>query len=231
MEFFEEKKEKSRARNLKIISSFPFLLLLVFETSFSFLAMADLADFISFSSVEALNEKNPEHSFQNALKKVRTRRAGRGRGGESIDSIDGHRANFFLRPQPSHPLTLRLRCTIKNNNHAIKQGYREDAGLFLESDTDEQLLINIPFTQGRRERKRQKEKEKPDLDISLLSLSSAHLRNPKNNSPITQFSRQAHVHRHQGPRRGNCPPKSPHLRQQALAGLPRGRVRPLRRRV
>ena len=30
-----------------------------------------------------------------------------------------------------------------------KQGYREDAGLFLESDTDEQLLINIPFTQGK----------------------------------------------------------------------------------
>ena len=35
--------------------------------------MADLADFISFSSVEALNE-NPEHSFQNALKKVSTER-------------------------------------------------------------------------------------------------------------------------------------------------------------
>jgi len=31
--------------------------------------MADLADFISFSAVEALNESN-EHGFQNALKKV-----------------------------------------------------------------------------------------------------------------------------------------------------------------
>ena len=38
--------------------------------------MADLADFISFSSVESLNE-NPEHTFQNALKKVRTTRARR----------------------------------------------------------------------------------------------------------------------------------------------------------
>ena len=37
--------------------------------------MADLADFIAFSSVEALNE-NPEHSFQNALKKVRLRARG-----------------------------------------------------------------------------------------------------------------------------------------------------------
>lgn len=31
--------------------------------------------------------------------------------------------------------------------NALKQGYREDGGLFLESDTDEQLLINIPFQQ------------------------------------------------------------------------------------
>lgn len=32
--------------------------------------------------------------------------------------------------------------------NAIKQGYREDPGLLLESDTDEQLLINIPFNQA-----------------------------------------------------------------------------------
>ena len=28
------------------------------------------------------------------------------------------------------------------------QGYRDDQGLYLESDTDEQLLIHIPFSQG-----------------------------------------------------------------------------------
>jgi len=28
-----------------------------------------------------------------------------------------------------------------------KQGYREDEGLHLESDADEQLLLYIPFTQ------------------------------------------------------------------------------------
>ncbi|KAL4854274.1 PITH domain-containing protein [Chlorella vulgaris] len=39
-----------------------------------------------------------------------------------------------LNQQPGH--------TVQN---ALKQGYREDDGLFLESDTDEQLLIHIPF--------------------------------------------------------------------------------------
>jgi hypothetical protein len=30
----------------------------------------------------------------------------------------------------------------------LKQGYREDEGLLLESDADEQLLLNIPFNQA-----------------------------------------------------------------------------------
>ena len=32
----------------------------------------------------------------------------------------------------------------------LTQGYRDDQGLYLESDTDEQLLIHIPFNQGTR---------------------------------------------------------------------------------
>ncbi|XP_020579664.1 PITH domain-containing protein At3g04780 [Phalaenopsis equestris] len=34
-----------------------------------------------------------------------------------------------------------------NIDNALKQGYRDDDGLHLESDADEQLLIYIPFTQ------------------------------------------------------------------------------------
>eukprot|EP00877_Chromochloris_zofingiensis_P015076 jgi/Chrzof1/9822/Cz04g17120.t1 len=41
-----------------------------------------------------------------------------------------------LNEQPSHPAAL-----------ALKPGYRDDDGLHLESDTDEQILINIPFHQ------------------------------------------------------------------------------------
>ncbi len=44
-----------------------------------------------------------------------------------------------------------LECLNEQPKHAVanalKQGYREDAGLDLESDTDEQLLLNIPFMQ------------------------------------------------------------------------------------
>lgn len=42
-------------------------------------------------------------------------------------------------------------CLNEDPSHAwanaLKQGYREDDGLFLASDADEQLLINIPFQQ------------------------------------------------------------------------------------
>ncbi|KAK9789218.1 hypothetical protein WJX73_010513 [Symbiochloris irregularis] len=42
-----------------------------------------------------------------------------------------------LNQQPSHPVS-----------NALKQGYREDDGLFLESDTDDQLLIHVAFAQA-----------------------------------------------------------------------------------
>ncbi|GJP43204.1 hypothetical protein CLOM_g5340 [Closterium sp. NIES-68] len=35
----------------------------------------------------------------------------------------------------------------KDVDNALKQGYREDDGLVLESDVDEQLLVYIPFNQ------------------------------------------------------------------------------------
>ncbi|KAI7737167.1 hypothetical protein M8C21_009006, partial [Ambrosia artemisiifolia] len=44
-----------------------------------------------------------------------------------------------------------VECLNQNTAHplpnALKQGYREDEGLNLESDADEQLLMYIPFTQ------------------------------------------------------------------------------------
>eukprot|EP01018_Ginkgo_biloba_P004096 Gb_39998 [translate_table: standard] len=44
-----------------------------------------------------------------------------------------------------------VECLNQNPGHslvnALKQGYREDEGLYLESDADEQLLIYIPFMQ------------------------------------------------------------------------------------
>ncbi|GFP85758.1 pith domain-containing protein at3g04780 [Phtheirospermum japonicum] len=44
-----------------------------------------------------------------------------------------------------------VECLNQSGSHslpnALKQGYREDEGLYLESDADEQLLIYIPFTQ------------------------------------------------------------------------------------
>ncbi|KAH9611438.1 hypothetical protein KSS87_000169 [Heliosperma pusillum] len=44
-----------------------------------------------------------------------------------------------------------VECLNQSSSHsvanALKQGYREDDGLVLESDADEQLLLYIPFTQ------------------------------------------------------------------------------------
>ena len=126
-----------------------------------------------------------------------------------------------------------------------RQGYREDAGLFLESDTDEQLLINIPFTQGRRESERRKRRGRSGEKKN--STPTAFSRSPSKNleqqqqqktpppapppPPLLFLSGQDHLHLDQGPRRRHGPSESPHLRQQALHRLLRGRVRPSRGRV
>ena len=47
-----------------------------------------------------------------------------------------------LLPDPSP-----LQAVGKDWGNALKQGYREDAGLFCTSDDDEQLIITVPFRQ------------------------------------------------------------------------------------
>ena len=49
------------------------------------------------------------------------------------------------RPPCFTAATLTGHCLPPHTLTAIRQGYREDDGLYLESDTDEQLLIHIPF--------------------------------------------------------------------------------------
>jgi hypothetical protein len=53
-----------------------------------------------------------------------------------LDSIEW-RAVECLNANPAHGV-----------ENALKQGYRDDMGIVLQSDTDEQLLIQIPFQQA-----------------------------------------------------------------------------------
>lgn len=82
--------------------------------------MADLNELIEWSSVECLNQK-PDHTIQNALKQAGCSAALRRRGGWEPARLPRRTAPNAAAQQPL-------------------QGYREDDGLYLESDTDEQLL-------------------------------------------------------------------------------------------
>ncbi|GAB2287419.1 hypothetical protein Dimus_021796 [Dionaea muscipula] len=73
-----------------------------------------------------------------------------------------------------------VECLNQSSNHslsnALKQGYREDDGLILESDADEQLLIYIPFTQ-------------------VIKLHSIAVKGPEEEGPrtIKLFSNREHM--------------------------------------
>ncbi|XP_011032419.1 PREDICTED: PITH domain-containing protein At3g04780 isoform X2 [Populus euphratica] len=73
-----------------------------------------------------------------------------------------------------------VECLNQSTSHslsnAIKQGYREDDGLTLESDADEQLLIHIPFNQ-------------------VIKLHSIAIKGPEEDGPKTAklFSNKEHM--------------------------------------
>ncbi|KAL6638037.1 hypothetical protein ACP70R_025609 [Stipagrostis hirtigluma subsp. patula] len=73
-----------------------------------------------------------------------------------------------------------VECLNQDSSHnivnALKQGYREDDGLYLASDADEQLLIYIPFTQ-------------------VVKLHSALFKGPEEEGPKTVklFSNKEHM--------------------------------------
>ena len=50
-------------------------------------------------------------------------------------------SSLTVRPLP------RKQATGKDWGNALKQGYREDGGLFCQSDDDEQLILTVPFRQ------------------------------------------------------------------------------------
>ena len=89
----------------------------------SMATQTDLIEQIDWKSVECLNA-HPDHGVNNALKQVRHR---------SSCKIRSSHSQLCCKPRRVRPLL---------------QGYREDDGLYLESDTDEQLLLHISFQTG-----------------------------------------------------------------------------------
>ena len=74
------------------------------------------------------------------------------------DTIDWS-GTFCLNALPAHPISNAIKQVIvrviaiehlqqRSRGPASMQGYREDDGMFVESDTDEQLLIQITFNMG-----------------------------------------------------------------------------------
>ena len=64
--------------------------------------------------------------------------------------LDPGRLTAAARRDPHHSPFAPYRekqATGKDWGNALKQGYREDGGLFCQSDDDEQLILTVPFRQ------------------------------------------------------------------------------------
>jgi hypothetical protein len=93
-------------------------------------------EYIDFRAVEVLNAK-PDKGVENALKQV----CSWGRPPSLPPSLPSHLSLSSTSPSIKKKKTF-------NAPPLSQQGYRDDGALFLESDTDDQLLVNIPFTQA-----------------------------------------------------------------------------------
>lgn len=107
--------------------------------------MADLLDSIEWRAVECLNA-NPAHGVENALKQVLSAAC---MPVCQLQSIGSHNQTCVGR------VTIHVRTIVATSQRTLnddvsssQQGYRDDMGIVLQSDTDEQLLIQIPFQQG-----------------------------------------------------------------------------------
>ncbi|KAF7129679.1 hypothetical protein RHSIM_Rhsim10G0108600 [Rhododendron simsii] len=122
--------------------------------------LADLLDFVDWSGVECLNQST-SHSLANALKQFDVAKGkalvmatlasrGIGLGLETVQEGWGHfkvKVMWVVILSKGKALSALMRNrSLMGWLHQL-QGYREDEGLNLESDADEQLLIYIPFTQ------------------------------------------------------------------------------------
>ena len=112
-------------------------------------AGAELLDYISWPSVECLNAQ-PDHGAANALKQVlpAATLCSIVSHCTALDQSQGGAALVDSRLAHCKAWTLRLMPTLQPLTYVCWQGYREDDGLWLESDTDEQLLLHIQFNQG-----------------------------------------------------------------------------------
>jgi PITH domain len=109
--------------------------------------MADLLDSIEWRAVECLNA-NPAHGVENALKQV-------------LSAACMPKCQLHITGSQDHQLCIgsvmihvrtviatAIQRTLNDDGSSSQQGYRDDMGIVLQSDTDEQLLIQIPFQQG-----------------------------------------------------------------------------------